>query len=515
MAARVAVAIVAALAASFPAWAEEARTEHSLQAAIDRSNKVDPHSPQTLSARLDYARYLVDGPGDACGKRLDDAQSQLDQVNRGPALELALPMGVARATDMDYRVHLGRAGCSQDAALRERELHSALDAAQRAVALYRDAFDYVSMATMQFNVGLVHRRLREEAAAVAALETAIAMDREWGFETDAAENIRTLLSWKNEPTNAALVSAQMSDFPHRSRTLRLGWAADDARVSIHAEYRSLFDNELTQRRGTRTLQRQIRPLAGGGWVVSYAGAPPEFESGMPIAEPATFETAILYFARTLLVHSTYEINRSGDFKAVEDLGEVSERLMSDASPFNNLNAANSAQAVALRHAGEQGLRTALDLRAVYATLSEDHSLETGMWVDATLEQGVWYDMTADLSLTAAPAEFIKHRLEFAYTRSLPCTAGSGDARCVELVIHATPDAPALKSVLDRVDHHLGSRGRLNVRYWSALYVRLVVDPDSLQLWARETKRYVYLSTGEPGKAPSLAELEQTSATYSR
>ena len=502
--------------ASFPCptWADDSATAHALRATMDRLDSDDPRSPQTLSARLDYARFLVDGPGDACGKRLDDAQAQLDQVNTGSALELTLPMGVARATDMDYRIHLGRADCSQDAASRERELHSGLDAAQRAVALYRDAFDYASMATLQFNVGQVHRRLQEDAAAATALETAIAMDREWGFAADAEENIRTLMSWKNEPANETQVSAQMSDFPNRSRTLKLGWTADDATVSIQADYRSLFDNTLTQRHGRRSLQRQIRPIAGG-WMVSYAGAPPEFDPGAPIADAATFETLILYFSRTLLVHSTFEINRGGDFKSVVDLGEVSSRLMSEASPFNGLNVASGAQAIALQHAGEQALHTTLNLRAVHATLSEDYNLETGMWVDATLEQGVWYDLSADLSLTAAPAEFIKHRLEFAYTRSLPCTADAGDARCIEVVIHATPDAHALKNLLDRVDHHLGSRGRLNVRYWSTLYVRLVVDPDTLQLWRRDTRRYEYLSTRESGSAPSLAELEQTSATYSR
>lgn len=508
----VAVSIVVALVTSFPTWGDEVPTEHSLQGVIERSNRDDPHSPQTLSARLDYARFLVDGPGEACGKRLDDAQSQLDRVNDSPALEVTLPIGVARATDMDYRIHLGRTDCSQDGEFRERELHSALEAAQRAVALYRDALDYTSMATMQFNVGLVHRRLQEDAAAVAALETAIAMDREWGFAADAEENIRVLMSWKNQPASETQVSAQMSDFPNRSRTLRLAWTADDATVSIHADYRGLFDNVFTQRHGTRSLQRQVRPSAGG-WMVSYAGAPPEFDSGTPIADPATFETLILYFARTLLVHSTYEIHRNGNFNAVVDLKGVSDRLMSDASLFNALNSASGVPAVALRHAGEQALRTALDSGAVQATLSEDYSLETGMWVDATLEQGVWYDMPANLSLTAAPAAFIKHRLEFAYTRSLPCTADAGDARCIELVIHATPDVGALKDLLDRVDHHLGSRRGL--RYWSTLYVRLVVDPDTLQIWNRDTRRYVYLSTRESSKAPALAELEQTSATYIR
>lgn len=502
--------------ASFPlhAWADEDGTSHALQAAIDRFNSDDPHSPQALSARLDYARFLVDGPGDACGKRLDGARAQLDRIDTGVALELTLPMGIARATDMDYRIHLGLADCSQDPELRERELHSALDAAQRAVDLYRNAFDYASMATMEFNVGLVHRRLHDDAAAAAALETAIAMDRDWGFATDAQDNIRTLSSWKNEPADDAQVSALMSDFPHRSCTLKLGRTTDEASVSIHADYRSLFGSALTQRQGTRSLQRKVRPVADG-WVVSYAGAPPEFGPGVPIADPATFETLILYFARSLLVHTTYEIDRNGDFKAVVDLKSASNRLKADASPFNGMNSASGVQAVALRQAGERALQTALDPAAVQTTLSEDHSLETGMWVGATLEQGVWYDMSADLALTAAPAQVIKHRAEFAYTRSVPCTADSSDPRCVELVIHATPDASALKSLLDRAEHHLGSRGRLNVRYWSTLYVRLVVDPDTLQLWTRDTRRYVYLSTRQPGNAQSLAELERTSATYGR
>src|ERR1700761_8529244 len=57
----------------------------SLIAAAD---KLDPNSPATLDARLQYAASLVDRSPLACGPELDTAQSELDLVARNPGTQV-------------------------------------------------------------------------------------------------------------------------------------------------------------------------------------------------------------------------------------------------------------------------------------------------------------------------------------------------------------------------------------------------------------------------------------------
>src|SRR4029077_2892038 len=118
-----------------------------------------------------------------CAQRLEQAQEQLGSVEANPKASVMFPDGWARAVDIEYRLHLARADCGSEAD-RENELGTAVAAARRAVELYRNMFDYRSMVIMQFDVGVVLRQLGDNAAALAALETALDMDREYGFQDD-------------------------------------------------------------------------------------------------------------------------------------------------------------------------------------------------------------------------------------------------------------------------------------------------------------------------------------------
>jgi hypothetical protein len=59
--------------------------------------------------------------------------------------------------------------------------------------LYRDALDYQSTAVMQFNVAATYRQLGDANNALSALETAVAMDRQYGLRQDAEDNAGLLL----------------------------------------------------------------------------------------------------------------------------------------------------------------------------------------------------------------------------------------------------------------------------------------------------------------------------------
>ena len=151
---------VAALAACAPVSAPSSTPEPApagpaktsdFEAAISRFQQEDPQSPQMLDARLDYADFLSDAAGSDCAQKLAAAQSQLDMAAARPGIDLVLPLAPARIADGEYRVHLARATCGSQTPS-ESELRQALAAAEKAIARYRDAFDYQSAAIMQFDV---------------------------------------------------------------------------------------------------------------------------------------------------------------------------------------------------------------------------------------------------------------------------------------------------------------------------------------------------------------------------
>jgi hypothetical protein len=166
--------------------------------AIDSSNAQDPQSPDTLNTRLGFAGFLAKSEGGDCHMRLEIAQKQLDTARASQA-GIALPFALAREAAIDYQIHVGRASCDSSAASRDQELRAAVESARHAVDLYRYEFDAVSMVTMQFNVAVTDHELGEDTAALAALQTAIKMDREYGFREDANDNYQMLLQWNGQP----------------------------------------------------------------------------------------------------------------------------------------------------------------------------------------------------------------------------------------------------------------------------------------------------------------------------
>ncbi len=179
--------LAALVALPSAAHAADDASPRTVEDAIAAIEKVDPGSPEALNDRLEYAQYLVGATDVDCHQRLDGARSQLDTVARNPAVDVVLPIGRARLTDIQYQVHLARASCGAEPSVRETELRAALVDARRASEFYRNALDYQSMAVLQFDVGVTQRMLGDDAAAVASLEAAIAMDRDYGFRLDAAD----------------------------------------------------------------------------------------------------------------------------------------------------------------------------------------------------------------------------------------------------------------------------------------------------------------------------------------
>jgi tetratricopeptide (TPR) repeat protein len=482
-------------------------------ASIERFNSRDPQSPSTLNARLAYAAFLARDQAGDCRTRLDDAQSQLDRVMANPALDATLPAGLARATDVDYRIHSTRATCGTPGE-RAAELRAALDSAQRAVELYRDVYDAVSMVTMQFNSSVAYHDLGDSAAAISALQEAINMDREYGYADDAQDNYALLLQWMNQDASPDQVAARMQDFPERSVTLAFGWLPSVIEMSVESDYTQVADGEVSRVHSTRSAQRRVHQRLTG-WSVSFQAAPAHFDLANPPTKDLALQGLATSLASMLLQFHDFELGRKGDFDGSNGDFRFGSRARADVRELTrDLASRGTPPTAQFMRSVSKALSALLSPDVTDSLVGENYNFEAGTWIGATLEQGVWYNMKASLSLPLEPQAFVWHEIEFAYTHPVPCLADAKETACIEIVLNATPDPAVLEETLRTLAR--GARlSRAQLPQLQAItHMRLIVDPVTLVAYRRDLRCHSYWSDGTAGPNHTLTEFEKTSSVSS-
>jgi tetratricopeptide (TPR) repeat protein len=509
-----AVAAAAAACAPMPlsAPAELAKAT-DFEAAISRLKEDDPQSPETLNLRLEYANFLSGAAGADCQQRLAAAQSQLDIVAGMPATDAVLPLGPAQIADDEYKIHLARATCGGGQTPLKSELQQALEAAQHAVELYRDALDYQSTAIMQFNVAATYQELADANGAVSALEAAIAMDREYGFRKDAEDNSRLLLQWNGGEASDGDVAAQMKDFPAHSVDFKFNWSNSDEDVAVNADDTSIIHGKIIRSRATIGLNRHVRADTQG-WTVSNEPGSGSYDLGDWPADAKVSEWSTLYFlASALLQAPRIEIGRDGDFNSVANPQAFATGLAAQISAQISARIGNAASGggPASENAIMRDLNAAFSPEFIESRATQDYELETATWIGVKLEQGVWYQISAPLFLPGLGLGhyIVQHDISFAFTRRVPCMTGSPDRLCVEIVVHATPDADDLSSALQEADPQLKLSDRQALHCWSRTDMRLVIDPDTLRPYIRDIRQTWYDGVG---KNDPIIELVRTVST---
>ena len=446
---------------------------------------------------LRYANFLATSNGADCAPRLQAAQAQLDHASANPALDVALPAGRARIADASYLIHLARAS-GGPAGERDAELRAALAAAQLSAQRYGDVFDYVSMATMQFNTALAHESLGEETQALAALEAVLATDREYGFRDDAAENTQLWLRWKHLDSGPEQVEAQLKDFPARRVSLKFRWPAGVSDIKLESDYARVIGEQVLRAHGERSVQRRVQKRAFH-WVVTYQSQSSQYRLDELPPQPGVEAAFMRSLADMLLKFHDIDLIDQGREDGAPDFGETLDRV----GFVKRARREGDTLLLSLPAAGTHATALAANLGAVLKSasaqnLSEAHAaldfnLEAGTWPGATLEQGVWYEMEMPLPLPYAPLLLINHRVEFAFTRPVACSGEASSTSCVEIVMHAVPDPSDLQIMLDATQRsaHL-PRGR-ELKSAATTTIRLVTDPDTLIAYRREIRRQGYLS----------------------
>lgn len=459
----------------------------------------DPQSPVALESRLEAAAQVAAASGGRCLARLDSARSLLDALAASPAFAILLPRGAARLDAVRYQMHRARAACVSNATQHDGELRAALAAARRAVAEYRDGLDYRAMVIMQFNVAVTLRTLGDSAASAAALRAAIQMDDEYGFDQDAQDNGQLLARWQGPQTLQPASALEVPGDAARSVSLRFAWTESDATVALQMSLARIAADQTVHLTASRTVQRHVRRTLDR-WVVSYGQGPvvPGEMSGLGPTD--LLRSLALPVAQGLLEMPEMQLSAQGDFQYLVQGRSFAYQLQ--------LTALKLIRAHAGGHepfdADIRDLATELAPESVSAKAEEDHTLMTAAWIGATLEQGEWYRTQAPLMMPGFPQLSLVQDLEFAYTQRVPCVKGAAQRSCVEIVVHATAPRREAAAAL-RKFMHLAARPQ----YWSATYLRIVVDPDTLTPYVRDTRLYWYLRCVTAAPCPGESALERT------
>jgi hypothetical protein len=476
------------------------------EAAIARIARTDAESPAVLSAQLAYADFLLGAAPGPCAQRLERVQEQLGSVDANPKTRVLFPEGWARPADLEYRLYLARAACGSETD-RETELRIALTAARRAVELYRSAFDYRSMVIMQFDVAMTLRQLGENTAAVAALRAALDMDREYGFSDDARENYKLLLTWSGKEADDAQIARLLQDFPKRRAVLTFAWHPSDARITFESQRERLDDGRIVASRAAASFERRVAPSKDGGWSVSYADRLTRYEPGVwPTAQGSQGPQEV--FAPALLPTLGFGVSAAGEFAGVTDSTGFAARLAARTVELIRAGAPSGDRARSLMREAVGATDADLSPGMLEAATAESYRLETAMWIGATLDQGVWYEVSAPLALPGMPRVVVQNRIQFAFTRMVPCNAGAGLESCVEIVYRATPDQAAL----DNVMADMGLSGSPFTGYTASTEGRIVTDPATLMSYACEEWVHWYASLGRSAKDKVLQSEHLVSAT---
>lgn len=151
------------------------------------------------------------------------------------------------------------------------------------------------------------------------------------------------------------------------------------------------------------------------------------------------------------------------------------------------------------------------------------NLSVGFWIDADLVLGQEYVMPSESELPLLPGVRGPASIEFAVRRRVPCAAAERAARCVEIVLHATPEPAALARHAAALRARLAegaeapapvpaAHGRDGGELQAESTLVLVTDPATLVPRRVAWTRAVRLAAADDG-APALEHVDRVEYDY--
>lgn len=259
--------------------------------------------------------------------------------------------------------------------------------------------------------------------------------------------------------------------------------------------------------GMKAAERRVSQWPKG-WIVYFEPRETHYEINSWPNDESLVQGIVASLTRLALQFHDFNVGQTGDFAQANAAHKFESSLRSDVKGVAEFLAQSNVPARLTEQIRKQSDKYGISIEALVA---EAYNIQTGTWIGASLEQGVWYDMKVPLSLPLEPGLFVRHQIEFAFTRQVPCMADSTDEACVEIVLRAAPDPEELKRLLMNLSNEVGLGPKEVLQSSSATYVRLVAEPNTLQVYESDLRRYSYWATKGTKLDHPVIEFERTHA----
>jgi len=520
------VAIAAGQPAGEAESADFARQSQEFEERIAGLAAIDPLQPDTLDARLDYARLLQQASADECLPYLDAAQAQLAPLlEADPDALLAWPDGPGHAMSLLQTIHNTRGQCADDFEQARAAFEASIATGLRAVEMLRENWQYEEMAIAQYNIAFARRELGDIDGALRDLEQVLDWDREFGFRDELETDYSTLLRWNagGEEPDPAEVKRFLKDFNQTKARFEFSLKPHQARWSTEVD-RANLRNGVSARVSARYQSSVNVRRERDDWVLvtTIDGQPAvEMAGGKAVAtEAERWQAMIMGLAATL---PEMVVGRDGSFKELRNLEQyratllgVIKRVVAEAKPADQ--AAQSDQAI------DRMLAATLNSELLTTMAEARWDIVVGAWVGAELDHGDWYSLTFEEAIPGFSDLPVSKTMTFKVSRWLPCAEGRAPD-CVELLVRIVPESEGItRAATEFVTRLMPDAPRAEmenalrgVSFEFDLRYRLVTEPDTLRPWSIEERKYVYASSIDGGKRAVTARRDRTleQAHYAR
>ena len=498
-----------------------ARQSQELEKRIADLAAVDPLQPDTLDARLDYARLLHQAAAEDCLPYLDAAESQLAPVLEADANALvAWPDGPSDAMSLLQTIQNTRGQCAEDADRAKTAFEASIATGQRAVAMLRDNWDFEEMAIAQFNIAFARRELGDIDGALQDLEQVLAWDQEFGFRDELASDYATLLRWHagGEDPDPTDVERFVREFNQTKVRFEFAWKPHQARWSTEVERANLKDGvfgEVSTRYQSAVDVRRERD----DWVLvtTIDGTPTVETAGSSdaVADAERWQGMLAGLSAAL---PEMVVGKDGSFKELRNLERHRAAMLKEVKQL--IAAAKGPAGTAQSEEDiDRFLRNVLNADLLTTMAAGQWDIAVGAWIGAEFDHGDWYSLTFEEALPGFSDKPVSKTMTFKVSRWLPC-AGGGAPKCVEVLVRIVPDPEGItRAVTEFVTRVMPEASRTEmekalraVSYEFELRYRLVTEPDTLRPWSIEERKYIYASSLEGDKRAVMARRDRTLET---
>jgi hypothetical protein len=501
--------------------ADFTRQSQEFEQRIAELAVVDPLQPDTLDARLEYARLLHQAGAEDCRPYLDAAESQLAHVLAADANALlAWPDGPSDAMSLLQTIQNTRGQCAEGADQARTAFEASIATGLRAVAMLRDNWDFEEMAIAQFNIAFARRELGDLDGALRDLRQVLSWDQEFGFREELASDYATLLRWHadGEDPDPADVDRFVKEFNQTKARFEFDWKPHQARWSTEVERANLKDGMYGQVATRYQTKVDIRRERDDWVLVTKLDGTPSVETAGIAGAAADAERWQGMLAGLSAALPEMVVGQDGSFKELRNLEQHRATILKEvkalaAATRVPIGAAQSEQDM------DRLLDNILSADLLTSLAAGQWDIAVGAWIGAEFDHGDWYSITFEEPLPGFSEKPVSKTMTFKVSRWLPCAAGRA-SKCVEVLVRIVPDPESIsRTVTEFVTRLMPAASRTEtekamraVSYELDLRYRLVTEPDTLRPWSLEERKYIYAASLEGGKRAVSARRDRTLET---